>query len=466
MSRAALLLITALLVATPSGAHAQQIDTAALAADLPRLMEVGDVPGLSIAVIRDGAVFWTGACGTLGDSAGTPVNDETIFSAASLSKPVFAYLVLRLVEQGVIDLDRPLAELLDYPRVTHDESGRRITPRMVLSHGTGLPNWGGDRLELQFDPDDGFRYSGEGFVYLQRAVEHVTRLSMEELARREVFEPLGMTRSSYVWQDRFEGNAVYGKDWAWRMVHVTRYEEPNAAASLLTTARDYARFVVAILNDRGLAAETVSMMLTAERAARRVSRSTPADDHVSWGLGWGIQEGRAGRAFWHWGDNSRFKAYVVAYPERGTGVVYFANGYDGLSIAEAIISHVVVDDHWPLRWLSYDRYDDPERLAVKAVQRAAVEQGGEAALDQYRETRGAGQNISLDATLDLANFFDERELAAAERQLLRLAVQEHTDSVRAREALAEAYLDAGEFEAALAAQREVSALQPDRKSVV
>jgi hypothetical protein len=169
--RALIVLILAGLLGAARTARAQHPDTAALERELPRLMEIGDVPGLSIAVLDGGDLSWSGAFGTLGDSAGTPVNEETIFSAASLSKPVFAYVVLRLAERDLIDLDRPLAQALDEPRITHDPRGRRITPRMVLSHGTGLPNWGGERLELQFDPGTGFGYSGEGFVYLQRAVE-------------------------------------------------------------------------------------------------------------------------------------------------------------------------------------------------------------------------------------------------------------------------------------------------------
>lgn len=443
-------------------AQVQAPDTAALAREIPHLMDVGDVPGLSIAVIHRGDVIWTGAFGTLGDSVRTPVTDETIFSAASLSKPVFAYVVLRLVERGMIDLDRPLAERLEYPRVTHDERGARITPRMVLSHGTGLPNWGGERLELQFEPGTGFNYSGEGFVYLQRVIEQVTGLSLEELARREVFEPLGMTRSSYVWQDRFAGNAVYGKNWAWRIQHVERYEDPNAAFSLLTTARDYARFVAAVLNGTGLAAQTVRLMLTPERQARRASRPTSADDYVSWGLGWALQEGRVGRAFWHWGDNGRFKAYVVAYPASRTGVVYFANANDGLSIADAIVSRVVEDDHWALRWLNYDRYDDPERLVVKAVQRTAVDQGGEAALARYRTLRtDPAKPLSVGAALGLARFFNARGLDGAEREVLELATQDHPDSVRVYRALAEARLEAGEYVAALAAQRRALTLVPD-----
>src|SRR4051812_16221789 len=105
-------------------------DTAALARDIPRLLQVSGVPGVSVAIVRDGRVIWTGAFGTVNDSARTPLNPETIFEAASLSKSVFAYTVLRLADRGEFDLDRPLFEMLAYPRLAHDDRYKRITARM------------------------------------------------------------------------------------------------------------------------------------------------------------------------------------------------------------------------------------------------------------------------------------------------------------------------------------------------
>lgn len=200
----------------------RQPDTAALARDIPRLIRIGDVPGLSIAVVQNARVIWAGAFGTVNDSAHTPLDAETIFEAASLSKPVFAYIVLRLAERGEFDLDRPLFEMLEYPRLAHDERSKRITARMVLSHGTGLPNWGGEKLTLGFNPGTAYGYSGEGFVFLQEVLERVAGHSLDALARREVFQPLGMTRSSFVWQERFAGNAAYAKDWLWNVAPVNR----------------------------------------------------------------------------------------------------------------------------------------------------------------------------------------------------------------------------------------------------
>ena len=142
MPRRTVLVALALAACAPSAAVKRPSappDTAALARDIPRLIRISDVPGLSIAVVRSGRIIWSGAFGTVNDSAKTPLDAGTIFEAASLSKPVFAYIVLRLADRGEFDLDRPLFAMLEYPRLAHDERYKRITARMVLSHGTGFP---------------------------------------------------------------------------------------------------------------------------------------------------------------------------------------------------------------------------------------------------------------------------------------------------------------------------------------
>jgi CubicO group peptidase (beta-lactamase class C family) len=462
--RKLILFIPLAILTFPSYTSSQTLDTTSLAMEIPLLMEIGDVPGLSIAIVAEGRTFWTGSFGTLNDSLQTPVNRNSIFSAASLSKPVFAYLVMRLAERGVVDLDQPLAELLENTRMEHDPRYKQITARMVLSHRTGLPNWGGSRLDLRFDPGTGFDYSGEGYVYLQRVIENITGYSLEALAQREVFAPLGMSHSSFVWQERFSGNAVYGKDWAWRVSHVVRYPEPNAAFSLLTTAEDYAKFVCAVLNRTGLGKRQVDAMLEPQLPVHRPWRPTEADTHVFWGLGWGLQNINGDMAFWHWGDNGPFKAYVVAYPEDKTGVVYLANSNDGLSISQAIVSHIRKEDHWALRWLNYTRHDHPQRLAIKKVKRAAVMEGEEAAIAKYLEVRDAPDSLyGMNEVNNLADFLSEIGLSSAALSILEVGIEDHPHSAALHDRYGEILLTAGKYEAAIAAHRRSLEIEPDNQ---
>jgi CubicO group peptidase (beta-lactamase class C family) len=429
-------------------------DTAALARAVPRVLRTSGVPGLSMAVVRAGRVVWAAAFGTRDDSAHTPVDTATVFEAASLSKPVFAYLVLRLADRGELDLDRPLAEMIEYPRI-RDERARRITARTVLSHGTGLPNWGGERLTLLFDPGTAYGYSGEGFVYLQNALERTTGQSLEALARREVFEPLGMTRSSYVWQERFEGNAASAKDWLWRVAPIDRWVEPSAAYTLLTTAPDYARFVAAVLTGRGLSRTTWQAFLT---PVRETSPGTAI------ALGVRVENGPDGRIFYHSGNNGRrYTCYMTGDVGRGTGFVYFTNAANGTSLVETLA--LPVFGGTPSRHRAeYDRFDDPRLVAIRAIQQAAVAGGADAARAQLRRIRAdSSARLSPDDVLALGEFFAARGLAPLSIEVLEQAVADSPGSGPARLSLGRAQEAAGRLDQALESYRRALALGADRE---
>ena len=408
-----------------------------------------------MAVVRDGRVVWAGAFGTRNDSAQTPVDTATVFEAASLSKPVFAYLVLRLVDRGELDLDRPLAEMLEYRRLPHDERARRITARLVLSHGTGLPNWGGEQLTLQFEPGTAYGYSGEGFVYLQKAIERATGHSLEALARREVFEPLGMTRSSYTWQERFEGNAASAKDWLWRAAPIDRWVEPNAAYTLLTTAPDYARFVAAVLTGRGLSPATWQAFLTPVR------ETSPG---IAVGLGVRVENGPDGRIFYHSGNNGRrFTCYMTGDVRRGTGLVYFTNASNGTSLVEALAGPVFPGTSSRHR-AEYDRFDDPRLVAIRSIQRAAVEAGADAARARLERVRAdSSAHLSSDDMLAVGEFFAGRGLAPLSIEVLEQAVADTPRSGTARLSLGRAQEVAGRLDRALESYRRAQALGVDRE---
>ena len=322
------------------------------------LMSEAGIPGMSAALVADGEVIWDVALGVSNRDSNAPVTAETVFEAASLTKPVVAFATLRLVERGTIDLDTPLWTYAPYERLAHDERGRRITARHVLSHTTGLPNWARDEpLATSRDPGTRWGYSGEGFVFLQHALESITGRPLQGVLEREVFSPFEMTNSSVIWRDDYDRTAATGHDADGAPVE-KRWPGPtrdaaNAAASLHTTAGDYGRFLAAVLEGRGMQPRTLIEMLS---PVAQVEQRRGGEEHavnLQWGLGWGLQNGDRSTAFWHWGDNGTFRCFAIGYPTRRSGLVYLTNSENGLTIAEDLVSRFFPDTHHAIRWLDY-----------------------------------------------------------------------------------------------------------------
>ena len=356
---------------------------------IPKLMQRAEVPGLQLAYMDEGSVVMTAAFGYANSDTETPVTDRTVFEAASLSKPVFAYAVLRMADRGEWDLDEPLWDILEYERLAHDERAKELTARLVLTHTTGLPNWGGTPLEFNADPGERWGYSGEGILYLQRSVEARTGLTLEEIAMREVFEPLGMSHTHYAWIEPFDTLAAIPHDEFGYPANRRVPETGNAAGSLHTTATDYARFVGAMFSGEGLEPATHQAMLTAGAplVGAEWGDDEEAKTHLFWGLGWGLEEGRLGSSFWHWGDQGTARCFVVAYPDSGDALVYFTNSANGLAIGPELLGLVFDDDQWALRWLDYDAYDDPGHVAKLAVTRAFAASGTEAGVAEFERVK-------------------------------------------------------------------------------
>lgn len=438
--------------------------------EIPRLMREAEIPGLSVAVVRDGKLYWSGAFGVRDVATGAPVRRDTVFAAASLSKPVVAYIVLRLADRGTIDLDRPLSTYFTYERLSEEKRAGLITARMVLTHSTGLPNWGPDKLSLSFAPGTHFSYSGEGFVYLQKVIEKLTGMPLQDLARREVFEPLGMKHTSFVWEDAFAtgDGAVVGVDDIGGAATISTDKVANAASSLLTTAEDYARFLTAVLiQGEGLKKETAAAMLSPQILVPGQlfdPASPPGDGEVAWGLGCGLERSRAAEPFWfwHWGDNGGFRNWMTGSRERRSGVVYFTNSAEGLSIAEAV-SSLAVGEPQPAfgRLEEYERYNLPRRVARRELQRVFAKEGSEAGLRRFRELQAKSPE-QADARLgiDLASFLSKIGKNADAYTVLQLSAAAHPGSPETQEKLGEAALGTGDYGTALAAFRKATALRP------
>jgi len=453
-------LIASLLLLSPSlaGGAGTGADLATLERRVPELMQAGDVPGVSIAVIRDGKLFWSGAFGVADPSSGSPTRPDTFFQAASLSKPVFAYIVLRLADRGALGLDTPLISYLPYERFA-DERATRITARMVLSHTTGLPNWGGDKLTLAFAPGEHFSYSGEGFFYLQKVVEKITGIPLAELARREVFAPLGMTRTSYVW---LSPPAAAGVDDYSNVQPTDPDQKANAAASLLTTATDYSRFLLAVVKGEGLKPESVAAMLTPQihvPSKRTDVLSAPRDD-MSWGLGWGLVKTGDGEIFWHWGHQDAWRAFTAVRRDGRAGLAVFINSATGLSIARALSDLAGVGDLPVLDWNGYESYDNPRRQARRELLRIFSDQGAAAGLSRFSEMqRAAPGTVDAESVDELTDLLIGRG-KAAEAAALLVQSAGATPSAKSNGRLGDAWLAAGELERALESYEAAVKLAP------
>jgi CubicO group peptidase (beta-lactamase class C family) len=308
---------------------------------IPGLMARAHVPGASIALIQDGQLAWTGVFGRKGRDAAEPVDSDTIYQAASLSKPVFALAVMQLVAGGALALDTPLATYLPQQYLADDSLLEQVTARHVLSHVAGWPNWrpAGQPLRRESPPGERFSYSGEGYVYLQRVVEHITGRQLAEVMQTEILTPLGMRHSSFVWSSAGDPQlaTAHDSEGAPREIHVG--EEANAASSLHATPSDYAHFVATFLSHPNALADAM------------LEPQVRVNDNVAWGLGWGLEGKGAGRAFWHWGDNPGYKSFALALRDTRAGVVVMTNGDAGRPLCAWIVQHALGADHPALGWL-------------------------------------------------------------------------------------------------------------------
>jgi CubicO group peptidase (beta-lactamase class C family) len=337
-------------------------------ATLAQLAREHHVCAAAVAILRHTAVASTDVA-TGCDAVRLP-DGEAVFEAASLGKPVFAYGVVRLVKQGRLDLDAPLLRYLPqgyahiqdpfddaHPPVTDLVTApelRSVTARILLQHTSGLPNWADGPLAFDFVPGARWRYSGEGYVLLQRAVEAITGAPLDAFMRTEVFEPLGMTLSDYTWNARFEPLFVAGRSANGAPVQAKPFHAPIAAASLYTTAGDYAKFLSALLHD-GSALDAI------------VGAPAHVDERLglAWGLGWGIEEGPDDRFIWHWGSNPGYRAFVMASLRSGDGVVILTDSDGGLALAKPIVSAVLPGEHAAFDF--YMLHDGFDRILCKLI---------------------------------------------------------------------------------------------------
>ena len=353
----------------PSAACVRQRDRASrvdLAANIPayldrripELLTETKIPGLSIAVVKDATLAWRRAYGTANVETKAPISDDTIFEVGSVSKTVFAYAVLKLCDKGVLSLDTPLTTY-SAERPLDDARLDLVTVRRVLSHTTGLPNLRSPKrpLEFAFTPGERWSYSGEGYWYLQTVVSRllghvdadncstfedglrVCATDIGDYLQANVLAPFGMTSSGYVWNADYEARAAQGHDSEGRLNPRRRASAVDAAryaavGGLHTTATEYARFLIEVLDPKPPDAYRLSREIRDEMIRPQVK----VDDTSSWALGWQVFHNKYGDIISHGGDNPGFKAFVVASAARRAGWVILMNGDNAGPIIQALVA--------------------------------------------------------------------------------------------------------------------------------
>jgi D-alanyl-D-alanine-carboxypeptidase/D-alanyl-D-alanine-endopeptidase len=371
------------------GSH---IKPEALTQRIQQIADSAHVHGLAVAVFSHRKTVYEHAFGVKSTATKEPLQLDTEIYGASLSKAVFAVLVMKLVEEGQLTLDEPLQHYLpkpiyeykplmrwhdNYADLRTDTLYARITARMCLSHTTGFANWRWDekdqKLRVNFRPGSRYSYSGEGLVYLQVVLEKKLGKSLEELMQEKIFLPLGMRTSSYHWLPQFEANYCFGHDGTGKVLDKDKDNEPRSASTLETTPADYARFLEATLQSKLLRPEPWQELFRTQVRIRSVRQMGPLarrdttlhdDIKLGYGLGWGVLQSPYGTGAFKEGHGDGFQHYSIVFPEQGIGVLLMSNSDNAESAFPELLRLTIADRFTPVDWENYTSYKHA-RVAAK-----------------------------------------------------------------------------------------------------
>lgn len=354
--------------------NGKKITAQVLEEQLSRLVDSVKIAGLQVAIVNDNNIVYSSSFGFKDLENKRKLDDSTVMYAASLTKPVSAYIFMRLVEKGIFSLDRPVHLYLKKPIAEYPKwkdlgddtaSFNLITPRMLLSHSSGLPvlrQLYGNKVNLIAKPGEKFYYSNEGINLLGFMIEELTGKKLEIIAREEVFIPLKMEYTSMIWEKSFENNFSYAYFKDGKKYGSERRESSRAAGSMSTTAEDYARFMINLMKENGLSRSGYHEMLRAQVPVKSKRGFGPLKDSItnennaiglSWGLGIGTFKSAFGRAFFHTGHGDANQNYAVAFPKAGIAVILLSNSENFEKANAQILKICIGDTYSPLRWLGH-----------------------------------------------------------------------------------------------------------------
>lgn len=302
--------------------------------EMEELLIQEKVPALGLGIIENGQLQQVKVFGNISNNV--PAAYNSIFKVASLTKPVTALVALKLVSAGKLGLDEPLDKYWVDPDIKNDKRIKKLTPRIILSHQTGFPNWryltNDKKLVFEFEPGTKFQYSGEGFEYLRKAMEVKFGKSLEVLAASLVFKPANMTDTHFWWDKTMdEKRYVKNYDMEGKAIETAKYYKANAAANLLTTVADYGNFLAYVLNGADLSKPVFDEM---------IKNQVQLKSNDYFGLGWekltGFSNGEY--ALMHTGKDPGVNTLAIMFPKSKNGYVVFLNGDNAGKVFEKLLT--------------------------------------------------------------------------------------------------------------------------------
>lgn len=365
-----------LLALAGRGAASPALDSPALDRIAATAMRDSGARGLAIATIDHGRVQTVRAYGAR-NAKGAPLTTDTIMYGASLTKAVFAYTVMQLVEEQRLSLDRPIAALVpqltefadpderyaDYRPLKDDPRWRQLTPRMLLTHSSGFANFGflepDQKLRIHFDPGSRYAYSGDGIILLQYALEAGLGFDLGKEMQRRVFDRFAMRRTSMTWRPDFAANLADGWMADGKVEPHDERSHVRAAGSMDTTIADFAKFAAALVRGDGLKrasrAELVRPQLPITSRSQfptLQSEAKPADRirGLAAGLGVVTFTGPQGRGFYKGGHNDSTGNTMVCLKRRQRCVVILSNDVRAEKAFPGIVKAVLGETGMPWTW--------------------------------------------------------------------------------------------------------------------
>lgn len=309
-----------------------------------------NIPGLSLAMINEGKVVYKTDIGYSDVKKNIPISNQTIFEGASISKSVFAYFTMKFVEEGKLDLDKPLYNYLPYPDIAHDKRYKLITARMVLSHRAGFPNWReheeDKKLKLLFKPGTDYKYSGEGYQYLAMVLKEIEKTDwngLEKLFQKKVAIPLGIEHSSFIQTPytRKHKAEPYDEngDWIdWKNDYWFKKEDGvfYAPSSLHTEPMGFSKWMIAIMNKKGLSNKSFEELF-------KPHSKVPYDGiDVNYTLGFLSIDFPFTNILLHSGNNEGFTSWYALDTDKKWGFVVFTNSENGEQLGQELFFYLLI----------------------------------------------------------------------------------------------------------------------------